>query len=227
MIIDHFGLFFCENSWLRIIGRGAMPIFTFFAGYNYYFVKEREKVNFCFEIERYLNIFILAILLQIIIWLYIPAYSIYNIIFSILMGLGLIDIIDLVKPNKWLIQILALIFLPLTYRITDYGTFAFAFCYLGYIYNSRKDIIYMILAGFWLYAFGIDSYIKFSANIMQSFLLACIVIFQFWVFNFWDFKKIINWKFLLVSRYILPIYFWHVVLFVLCYGVVNYTKFHS
>lgn len=227
MITDHFGLFFFDNSWLRIIGRTAMPIFTFFAGYNYYPVKERERMNFFWEIERYLNIFVLAILLQIIIWLYIPAYPIYNIIFSILMGLCLIDIIDLVKPNQWLIHILALIFLPLTYRITDYGTFAFAFCYLGYIYNFKKNIIYLILVGFWLYIFGIDSYVKFSANIMQSLLLALIVIFQFWVFNFADFKKIISWKFLQVSRYILPIYFWHIILFVIGYSVVNYTKFHS
>ncbi len=54
MILDHIGLYFFETTiFLRIIGRLAMPIFVFFAGYN--FTKSPSK-----------EIFIYGILLELI-----------------------------------------------------------------------------------------------------------------------------------------------------------------
>ncbi len=221
MIIDHFGMFFWDNNLLRIIGRLSLPIFAFFAGYNYYFAKERENLDFFWERERYLKLFFLAILLQIIIWQYVPKFPVYNILFAIILGLFFIDMIDLIKPSLWLIQILALILLPFTFKFIDSGTYAFAFCYLGYVYNSKKDVIYKNLAGIWLCIFLLDSASKFTSNNYEIFLLIAIILFQFWTFNFANFRKIINWNFLLASRYILPIYLLHMVLFVLGYSFIH------
>ena len=54
MLFDHMGLFFYhDNTWLRLVGRFSMPLFLFFAGYNYYRVKQSEGFKFWILSEKY------------------------------------------------------------------------------------------------------------------------------------------------------------------------------
>ena len=74
MIIDHLGLyFFPEYNLMRLIGRTAMPVFCFFAGYNF---KEQPK----------LKILLFGILLYLITTILLNQFTSGNILISIYIG---------------------------------------------------------------------------------------------------------------------------------------------
>ena len=216
MIIDHLGWFFWDNTWLRLIGRVAMPIFCFFAGYNYYLAKQREAFRFFWQRKRYLNILTIGILIDVLINLSIPERVVSNILITIIISLFLIDIFEKIKMPYWMVQILSILLLVPTYYIFDYGTLGFAFVYIGYNYKIvEQREIYILLTTLWLNIFWFMSYITLSLSTIQNLTMIGIITFQFWIFNFADLQRLIKYRILLLSRHILTIYFAHITLFIL------------
>jgi hypothetical protein len=208
MVIDHLGLFILFESWMRVIGRFAAPIFLFFAGYNY-FRKKHEGLEFCFELSSYRTILLLGIACQLITVIHIPDFSTLNILIAISVGLFLVDIIVNFRIPDF-IPILVLIALwQYTYKFFDYGTLSPAFIYLGYLANfnrGKKFILFafLCLAGQFHFTYSI---MPFSD--VQLFIVLVEFAIIFYSFTQIDFEKKVKGQVFINSRHALPIYVIH------------------
>lgn len=125
MIIDHCGLYiFPESELMRSIGRTAMPIFCFFAGYNFH---NRPRIK----------ILIVGILLYAFTTLLFKQYTVPNILISIFLGQCYLyyfgnNLRSLDYKAYSQVALLAITSLY-TWSLFDYGTIAFAIVVLGYI----------------------------------------------------------------------------------------------
>ncbi len=129
MLIDHIGFYFFPTIEIfRVIGRLAMPIFCFFAGYNFKGKKKSILLKYGF-------------LLSIMAFLGTASLATLNILFTFYLGqLYLQKIYTLTQDFlSNMFQILPLILLtPATFLIFDYGTLAITIMALGYMYKNTK-----------------------------------------------------------------------------------------
>jgi len=136
MLIDHAGLYlFPEALWMRVAGRFAVPIFTFYAGYNF-----KGSI-------RHL-IWILGIILVLATKVFFAA-TFSNILISIAVGqLYLKHFGDRILNDNWMFfrHFLAmLIFTPFTFVFMDYGTLAIAFMQIGYLLTRKEKGGYLLI----------------------------------------------------------------------------------
>ncbi len=123
MILDHIGLYFLqEELWIRSIGRFVMPIFCFYAGYNY----RCPKTSICI-----LGIILTSMFFVVsggIMWT-------LNMLLSIYLGQCYLYILDKYNKNSGadtVIHCIILIVLtPLTNALIEYGTIVIAFMVAG------------------------------------------------------------------------------------------------
>lgn len=138
MIIDHVGFyFFPKIDVFRVIGRIAMPMFCFFAGYNFKGKRKSLLLKYGF-------------LLSIIAFIATGSIPTLNILFTIYLGQLYIQKIytethDFISN---MFQIFALvIFTPATFLLFDYGSMAIAIMALGFMYKTttQNQKIYVFL----------------------------------------------------------------------------------
>lgn len=221
MIIDHLGLFIFFNSWMRVIGRFAAPIFLFFVGYNY-FHKKNTGIKYSFELGSYRNILAFGVICHVMTLIHIPDFTTFNILIAISIGLLITDLIINYRISKF-IAIPSLVALwPLTYSYFDYGTLSPALIYLGYIANSKRDhaftiLTFLVLLGHFSFSYVIMNFSNIELTI--TFIFTALSIFFFIKL---DFAKIINVKLLSISRYALRIYVIHYLTLVLLSSILYF-----
>ncbi|MCC8370501.1 MAG: conjugal transfer protein TraX [Rickettsia endosymbiont of Stiretrus anchorago] len=125
MIIDHIGLYlYPDLIILRIIGRTAMPVFCFFAGYNFY---DKPK----------LRVIIWGILLQIYTTILFKQFITTNILISIYLGQCYIycfrKSLTRFFYSGYCHVIIMIILWYISWAIIDYGTIVIAIMILGFI----------------------------------------------------------------------------------------------
>ena len=211
-------MFFDYDIWLRLVGRVAMPIFLFFAGYNYNYIKQREGANFCFQIKKYKTLIALGLATQATILMYLPIIQTLNILLSIIISLVVIDLVMFFKIPKWLFHVFMFGLVDYTYHIFDYGTLGMAFVFLGSLARNRRSLSYAAYLIFWLGIEWLVSCELLGFADLQKFILILICFLLFYIFYWLDLKKKFPSQIVLVSRYILPIYFWHFNIFVMIAG---------
>jgi hypothetical protein len=122
MGIDHMGLWFLSDLWwMRGVGRFVMPIFCFYAGYNY-------------STPKHL-LLKLGILLTALLYIVLGFNSGLNMLLTIYIGQWYINLMDKYHQDSdlhVLIHCAILILLtPVTMDLIEYGTLAIAFMIAG------------------------------------------------------------------------------------------------
>jgi len=85
MLIDHIGyLFFPTQIWIRVIGRISFPIFAFLIARGYRYTSDKKKYG--------LRLFLFGIVSQVPYHFFAPGK--WNIMFTLLIGLVIIEIFD-------------------------------------------------------------------------------------------------------------------------------------
>jgi len=169
MLIDHLDFYYFteHNLILRAIGRIAMPIFCFFAGYNY-----NGKIKYSY--------FFHASLLQIALY-YGSSYHVLNILFMILVGKFYIKYTQ--KFQKYyLLHIIYLSYLSIfSLKFFDYGLMPIAIMLLGFLAKNNNKQIYFILANM-LGIIMSSIYFKFNTSewVVTLLLFSLIII----IYNF-------------------------------------------
>lgn len=138
MMVDHLGLYLYPGEiWLRIIGRFALPIFAFYAGYNF-------KGNI-----RHM-IWICGLVL-IVAWKIVFGVIGPNILIDLAVGQLYLHYAGksiLSNERTFLWHFLAmLVIAPFTFAILDYGTITIAFMQVGFVIANRgEDKGHLLLA---------------------------------------------------------------------------------
>lgn len=147
MIIDHVELFALPGYlWMRMIGRFALPIFAFYAGYNFK-GNVRHMVWICG-------------LLVVLAWKFVYGAIYPNILIDLAIGQLYLSYAgrSIMKDEKiFLAHFLLMIGLtPLTIYVLDYGTITIAFMMIGFmIANGVEDKNHVILASLALMLFNL------------------------------------------------------------------------
>jgi hypothetical protein len=215
MIIDHIGVFFFPKiEVFRVMGRLAMPIFCFFAGYNF---KGKRKSS----LLKY------GLLLSLITFIGTGSFPTLNILITIYIGqLYLQKFFTLthdVVSNMF--QILPLIlFTPATFLLFDYGTLAISIMALGYIYKHtelNKKYLFLMCTLTVLY-----TQIMFWFDLHNFILLIIMAIVLYYCFaSFDDFEKPVTEPYIYaISRNCMFIYFFHLSIFQILKMIISLLK---
>lgn len=207
MIIDHVGFYFVDNNdYFRAIGRLAAPLFFFITGHvsNY-------------NIRSSILIYGLIIMGVSYYW---EGVWFINIL---LVFVGIKWILNRWDPSQENIIIIIVIFLLLyflssfTRSVIEYGLFGLAYAICGRLLASRTKmvVVSVLLAGtlfnqFYYYLFFDDIYLSVLISMVGISLFYIMLFFQYQVFSVHPMSK--N-SILVVSRYSLEIYFWHLLMF--------------
>lgn len=205
MVLDHTGLYFFpyENAF-RIIGRYAMPIFCFFAGYNF-------KGHLRFKILIY-GIILYFISTFFIFKTYHPA----NILISIFLGLLCLKAFDKYLKNFWTGYSLVIIFGCLwffTENLFDYGTYSIVIVTLGYMAKQQSELKLWFSLASSIIAF-FHTYFIFNPYFSNMDLIFTIVVYFvcFASLNLAPYNKKISLNLLPIRHKLAEIYFAHVLL---------------
>ena len=198
MVIDHVTAFFMPKiEILRVIGRIAMPLFCFFAGYN--FNENKQKT----DLLKY------GVYLTIISFILSGSWVVLNMLCTIYIGDFYLR--KLYSPVANLIsnmfQILPLIVLtPLTMMFFEYGTIAIAFMLIGYLYKHHKYYrqAYILIFAFLVCIVG---QIQFWFEIYNFLLLVSLAILFYYIMRDADFEMNVKEDIRYVTRNSLMIYF--------------------
>ncbi|WP_341756849.1 MULTISPECIES: TraX family protein [unclassified Candidatus Tisiphia] len=130
MVIDHAGLvLFPEYEIMRVIGRTAMPIFCFFAGYNFH---KKPSVK----------ILVVGVLLYVVTIIFFKEFIETNILISIFLGQCYIYYFHNSLNNFFYKGYCHVVFLgtfwSCSWFLIDYGTISIAIMLLGYI--AKHDL---------------------------------------------------------------------------------------
>lgn len=206
MLIDHLGLFFFpEIEIMRFIGRSAMPIFCFFAGYNF-----SNKPN---NMLLYLGLFLVAITTLIF-----SSFLAMNILISIYLGQIYIYIIK--KCFHWHLEnfifgylnvIAFSLLFPITKDFFDYGTLVIAIMILGYMVKySQKNENTKLLTGIVVVLSIFHTFYVFHPINEQIYWVLIIGILQYLLFNLINFNYQFTINYSSLSRRSLIFYYIHV-----------------
>ena len=150
MLIDHIGLFFLDNNIVcRCIGRIAMPIFAYFIAEGWKHTRNRKKYVLLIGIFAVITQGAFALLSQ---WYYL------NILFTFLIAIALIYLIETRKNNTFIKDILLittyviLAFLE-AFSILDYGIFAIGLVLVFYFVKNKKWALISALGVLVAYSF--------------------------------------------------------------------------
>ncbi len=201
MVIDHLGLYiWSEYQIMRVIGRMAMPIFCFFAGYNFH---HKPKIK----------IFVIGSLLYIFTLFLFKQFVTSNILITIFLGQCYLYFFG-DNLNKFfykgcfhLVLLCSLYFY--SWFFIDYGTMAIAIMVLGYIAkhdhaNFRLTIIISIILTI-LYAI-----LNFQFSYIYIIILIILAILEYKLIIFKKFDQKISLNLRIISHNALYIYAIHV-----------------
>ncbi len=205
MIIDHIGLYFADNSdWFRIVGRLAAPLFFMLVGASGAYHQKKDIIIYAFVLmgfQYYLKGFI----------------PLLNILFNFIIIKYLLNKFDFAKLNEIAIYLL-IMFLSLAniflFDIVEYGTLGLLFAIYPALLRKKHP-----LADTWLLItvlfYGLMCFSAYNETQYHQALVVAVFTSMFLICKFYSFKKlqIKNRFILLISRYSLPIYVWHLTLF--------------
>jgi hypothetical protein len=199
MVIDHLGLyFFPEQIWMRAVGRTVMPVFCFFAGYNFH--QKPRSIILVYGLILYAMTF--AIYQQ---------FVAFNILIAIYLGQWYLHLFqNQLQYNLYLY--IHVIFTSLLYLLTsdymDYGTLGIAIMLIGFgARNNDVDRNLMVFSALVLSFF--HTALIFSGMI-NLYIAAIIAIAEYLFITYKDFTTLINIRFYRIfSRKALIIYFVH------------------
>lgn len=205
MTFDHVGLYFLpEINEFRVIGRYTMPIFCFFAGYNF-----KGSVNL-------LMLFLGALLYTISTAFIFNGYFLEtNILIPIFLGQIYLYLFQnhFKNFNKGYVHFVFMTSLwPFTANILDYGTLPIAFMIVGYM--SKIETIKVKLSAFLISFISIFHTILnfFHFNNLDIFFSFVCVLLVFLSIAIGDFSRRIKLNARIISRYSMFIYFFQVLI---------------
>lgn len=196
MLTDHVGLYiYPENIWLRMVGRFAMPIFAFYAGFNFK-GKVRHMIWICG-------------IIMIAAWKYVYGIIIPNILIDLAIGqlyllyAGKSIMSDEKKFLLHFVIILALA--PLAIYILDYGTITIAYMMIGFmIANKSEDKGQLLLVTSTLMIFNL---VRFEIDDIGVFVAMIFAVSaSFFLLYKAPHKTVISLKVAPISRNMLYIY---------------------
>lgn len=200
MIIDHIALFlFPQIIELRIIGRISVPIFAFFAGYNF---KNKPQIR----------ILLYGLLITLVEGMNFHVFG--NILLSLYLGQYVLYIIEIYKLNNnplyfLIICLLCVLLTPLTYGIIDSGTLVPGFIIIGKLYHDQKpNPEYMILLAL-SYILMIITIFPFPFS--QGIITSLLILLTCYTLSSSVHSKKISIDLRFISRNVLMIYFVHIV----------------
>lgn len=201
MIIDHVGLyFFPEQEMMRLIGRSAMPIFCFFAGYNF-----KAKPNL-----KVLLYGLLLYLTNIIVhWQFLTT----NILISIFLGQCYLCLFqNQLKGfySSYCHVIVLCLLWPFTWFLVDYGSLVIALMVLGYTakqdkINSKLTVLISVILS--VYHTLATFYAVFNFSKIDVLIVLGIAAGLYLLMTIKDFAKPIPINLKPISRNVMFIYF--------------------
>ncbi|MCC8417906.1 MAG: conjugal transfer protein TraX [Rickettsia endosymbiont of Bryobia graminum] len=202
MIIDHCGLYiFPEAEIMRSIGRIAMPIFCFFAGYNFH------------NIPR-IRVLIVGITLYIFTTILFKQYTVPNILISIFLGQCYLYLFrnDLQKFSyKVYIHVILLLVISLySWLLFDYGTVALAIMVLGYVAKQDNNLKLTVFISIFISL--IHSFIVFSFSYIYLILTFILGVIEYVLMTRKSFSERDSWNTRIISHYVLYIYAIHLMI---------------
>lgn len=197
MIIDHIGFFFLiHDPVLRAVGRVCLPIFAFFAGYN-------------FKIIHW-DILVYGLIITLFRHLFQDALQ-SNILITFFIGQVLFTYAN-PKALNVIFIISILLGLACNYcHFVEYSTFTISFMICGLKAKRGEAFKSALIISF--LTFIIFTQIVFKFTSIYLLLAALLQIGSFYSFSYVDFKAPRGSRILLSSRYLLEIYFWHFIIF--------------
>lgn len=203
MVIDHLGVyFFPKYTVLRLIGRTAMPIFCFFAGYNY---KEKPKIK----------ILLYGLVLYAITCLLLKKFIFSNILISIYLGQCYLYLFrdKLYNIASAYIHVIILAILgSVTCFISDYGSLAAAIMVLGYVaIHFPEQLKKTVLITMLLSIMHTVNTLNFAGFYIKMAIV--IAILEYFIIIYKNFDKKINFNCKIISRNSLLIYTVHLIVF--------------
>jgi hypothetical protein len=197
MIIDHLGLYiFPDNILMRLIGRVAMPLFCFFAGYNF-----NNKIR--------PQLLLYGALLYAITLVIYNDFTTANILISIFLGQIYLYLFhnQLKTFNIAYIHVVVLTCLWIyTFNITDYGTLSVAIMVLGYVAKHEPASL-KIVSVITQYLSVLHTVVTFEPNNYQLALVIFIALIVYMLMTIRNFNNHVGFNFVLVSRNSLFIYY--------------------
>lgn len=200
MVVDHMGLYlFPDQVWMRIVGRMVMPIFAFFAGYN-------------FHGQPKASIFAYGLLLWAMSFILFEQLETANILITIYLGQWYLYIFSrqLKNPSTSYFHI---IITSLLYSFTadyiEYGTLVIAGMIIGY--TTRHNKTYLNPAVFSVLTLSVfHTLIVFYT--INPYLAVALAMFEYGFILFKDFSAPVPLNIGWISRNSLFIYFAHLAL---------------
>ena len=199
MVIDHLGLYiFPEILLMRGIGRFAMPIFCFFAGYN-------------FDGRPRLRVLMYGVLLYAFSSYFIfQGFVVTNILISIFFGqvyLWLFNRTMRSFESTYVHLVILGVLWTVTRELIDYGTLAAAIMVAGYMARTRLIAI-NVAAAIIAYLSILHSFVNFWSFLDVSFIVGAgfSAILVYVVLSIRDFKKVINYNLAIITRHSAIIY---------------------
>ncbi len=206
MLIDHLGLFvFPQYKIMRIIGRISMPIFCFYAGYNFH-GNARHSLG------------IWAMALTLINLLLSPPYINPNILIPIYLGslylLFIHKTAEVTSTYLHIILLLGLCFIVIPFM--DYGTIPIIIMIIANIARSNSEFLKRAIC----LALGLSllhTIIVFNLSIMDM-LASCILSGVMYKLMLWrDFNITINCNLRFIGRNTIYIYVFDLILMQIIY----------
>ena len=201
MIIDHTGLYlFPEYPVMRLIGRVSMPIFCFFAGYNF-----KNKPNHL--------ILLYGLFLYIIHTVLFIHFSYVNILVSIYLGQCYLFLFRHKLKKFFYTGYIHVVILAVLWNVTsnlfDYGSLAIAIMILGYIAkhdqnNYKLTIFIAVLLQV--------SHTLVIFTFLSKYIVISLGIAEYLIITLKDFNYRINTNLNSLSRNALFIYFAHLII---------------
>ena len=205
MMVDHVSAFFMPTIEIfRIIGRISMPLFCFFAGYNFQEVKRRTELLIFGSILTILSYFIYGhfVSMNILITIYLGNFYLRK-LYS--------PVANLVSN---LFQLLPLICLtPATMIFFEFGTIAIAFMLLGYLYKHHKYYRDLYIF-FFAVLVCLVGQIQFWFEMHNFLLLVALAVALYSLLINCDFKLKVPENIRYITRNSLKIYFFSTVFFI-------------
>lgn len=208
MIVDHVGEYLLQdNPWCRLLGRGAAPLFFFLIGYDH-------RLHITPSLILYgLILSFTGSIMGGHLWINI----LFNFVFAHLL-LALFPVENLSKSTK----IIAFVVLSL---LNGFAMIVMEYGFLGifWIFSARLIALKTNDAPFWLGASALSYFIwenaTFHFYVKTEYLLAfSVIIVLLWILmsNYriktYSLKDYWNYPGLILSRYSLEIYFYHLIL---------------
>jgi hypothetical protein len=196
MIIDHSGLyFFPQYPIFRILGRIAMVIFCFFAGYNFH-QKPKSKL------------LIIGILLCILTDYLLRQFYTTNILITIYLGQVYLylfkDKIKTLRKDYWHVILHSCLYFY-SWHLIDYGTLAIAIMILGYIAKNDSSSFNLSLSIAMILSLCHTLFL-FIFSKFYTILSIIIALYEYLLIITYKPDEPIKWRINYISRNILLVY---------------------